>query len=152
MTGLRVYDSIIKTNSTTIENDSHMLAGKKILLVEDDKFFSELIAQKMKSVKIEVAYAPTGDDAIPMLQKDIPDVVLLDLMLPGNLDGFGVLEHIRGDEKLKGIPVIIVSNLSRPEDIDRCMKLGAFRYLVKASIIPSDIIGHITSVFTSKVK
>lgn len=127
------------------------LAGKKVLLVEDDNFFVDLVAQKL-SAHCTFDSVGTGEDAMAKLQKEVPDIVLLDIMLPGGMDGFAVLEKMKADENLKKIPVIILSNLSRPADIERGMKLGAFRYLVKASIVPSDIVGHIVSVFGSPIK
>jgi CheY-like chemotaxis protein len=128
------------------------IAGKKVLLVEDDKFYVDLVARKLSNSNCTFSYDSSGDNALVSLQKNIPDVILLDIMLPGTIDGFGVLEKIKKDDKLKNIPVIILSNLSGPQDIERGMKLGAFRYLVKSSIVPSDIIKHIESVFISGVK
>lgn len=127
-------------------NESH-IAGKKVLLVEDDKFYIDLIAQKLLSSKCNFSYVLSGEEALARLQKDVPDVLLLDIMLPGGIDGFGVLEKIRADEKLKNIPVIILSNLSDPQNIDKGMKLKVFRYVVKSSIVPSDIVKYIESVF-----
>lgn len=127
--------------------DTHQLAGKKILLVEDDLFFSKLVDKKLSNSQCIFNHVDTGDEALVFLQSNVPDVIILDIMLPGSLDGFGVLKKIKADFKLKNIPVIILSNLSSPTDIERGISLGAFRYLVKASITPNDIISHVASVF-----
>jgi len=132
--------------------DSSHIAGKKILLVEDDHLYVDLIARKLTNSKCTFLFVYSGEEAIDVIQKNTPDVILLDVMLPGSIDGFGVLEKIKKDDKFKDIPVIILSNLSGPKDIERGMNLGAFRYLVKSSIVPSDILGHLESVFISKVK
>lgn len=127
------------------------LEGKKVLLVEDDLFFTKLVDKKLSNSKCIFNHVGTGDSAIKFLHDNVPDVVLLDIMLPGGLDGFGVLKKMKEDERLKNIPVIILSNLSSPADIERGMSLGAFRYLVKASITPNDILNHVASVFGMKI-
>lgn len=123
------------------------LAGKKVLLVEDDLFFTKLVDKKLSSSQCIFSHVGTGNDAVTFLKDHVPDVVLLDIMLPGGLDGFGVLKKMKEDDRLKNVPVIILSNLSSPADIERGMSLGAFRYLVKASITPNDILSHVASVF-----
>ncbi len=130
-----------------IDQTHGQLAGKKVLLVEDDKFFTTLITKQLSNSKCVSSNVGTGDAAIEFLKTDIPDVILLDIMLPGSMDGFGVLKKIKEDEKYKNIPVIILSNLSSPTDIEKGMSLGAFRYLIKASMIPSEITSHLASVF-----
>src|ERR1700690_492685 len=111
------------------ENMNDKLAGKKVFLVEDDEFFVKLVAKKLDESKCVFGSAGTGVEAMAYLQNNIPDVVILDLMLPGGLDGFGVLQKMKKDDRLKKIPVIILSNLSGPADIQKGMDLGAFRYL-----------------------
>lgn len=128
------------------------LAGKKVLLVEDDLFFTTLISKQLSASHCDFHNVLTGDDAIKFLEKNTPDVILLDVMLPGSLDGFGVLKKMKDDERLKKIPVIVLSNLSSPTDIEKGMSLGAFRYLIKASMIPSEIIGHLASVFNIRIE
>ena len=127
--------------------DDTKINGKKILLVEDDTFYANLISQKLAHAECHLSYVASGEDAIKQLEKEIPDVIVLDIILPGSMDGFAVLEKMRADDKFKNIPVIILSNLSRLQDIEKGMKLGAFRYLVKASVAPSEIVSNIASVF-----
>jgi DNA-binding response OmpR family regulator len=125
--------------------------GKKVFLVEDDLFFTKLVDKKLSNSRCEFSHAGTGDEALKFLQNNTPDVVLLDIMLPGGLDGFAVLKKMKEDDKLKNIPVIILSNLSSSADVERGMSLGAFRYLVKASITPNDIVSHLASVFGVRI-
>lgn len=135
-----------------IDKVDGQLAGKKVLLVEDDLFFTTLISDQLVASQCDFNNVLTGDDAIKFLEKNTPDVILLDIMLPGTLDGFAVLKKMKDDERLKKIPVIILSNLSSPADIEKGMSLGAFRYLIKASMIPSEIIGHLASVFNIRIQ
>lgn len=118
---------------------------KKILIVEDDKFLRELIAQKLLKENYDIAEAVDGERGIEAVKKEKPDLVLLDLILPG-IDGFGVLAKIKEDPELAKIPIIILSNLGQKEDIERGLKLGADDYLIKAHFTPGEIIEKIKGV------
>lgn len=111
----------------------------KILLVEDDKFLRELIARKLTQEQYEVVQVADGEEALKQIGKEKPDLVLLDLILPG-IDGFEVLAKIEEDVKVAAVPVIILSNLGQKEDVERGLKLGAVDYLVKAHFTPNEII------------
>ena len=111
----------------------------KILIVEDDKFLRELIVRKLSKENFETIEALDGETAIPLLKEQKPDLVLLDLILPG-MDGFEILSKIKADSSIANIPVIILSNLGQREDVEKGMKLGAVDYLVKAHFTPNEII------------
>lgn len=66
------------------------------------------------------------------------------------MDGFAILEKIKADPDFKDIPVIILSNLSQPEDIEKGIRLGAFRYLTKALVTPTEIVESIESALSTK--
>ena len=117
----------------------------KILVVEDDQFLRELIVQKLTNEKYEVLEAVDGQRAVTMIQEEHPDLVLLDLILPGT-DGFEVLRKIREGATTKTIPVIILSNLGNKEDIEKGKKLGAVDYLIKAHFTPGEVVSRIKSV------
>lgn len=114
----------------------------KILVIEDDKFLRELIARKLREENYEVAEAFDGEEGIKKVKEERPDLILLDLILPG-IDGFEVLEKIGQDPQISEIPVIILSNLGQRDDIERGLKLGAIDYLVKAHFTPGEIIEKI---------
>lgn len=115
---------------------------KTILIIEDDKFLRELIAQKLIKEGYEISEAIDGEEGIKKIQEEKPDLVLLDLILPG-IDGFEVLSKMREDPSLAPIPVIILSNLGQKEDVERGLKLGAIDYLIKAHFTPGEIIEKI---------
>jgi DNA-binding response OmpR family regulator len=117
----------------------------KILVVEDDKFLRELISQKLTKEQYEVVVAQDGEEGVAKAKEEKPDMVLLDLILPG-IDGFGVLEKIKEDESVASVPVIILSNLGQREDIERGLKLGATDFLVKAHFTPGEIIEKIRTI------
>ena len=113
-------------------------ASVRVLVVEDDKLLSSLVVRKLKSDKFDVLYAPNGEDALVLLEKELPQVILLDILLPG-IDGFEVLKRVKANEKLKGIPVVILSNLGQESDIEQGKRLGAIAFLVKASLTLDEI-------------
>lgn len=121
----------------------------KILVVEDDKFLRDLITQKLAREGYDVVSAVDGEDGIIKVKEHKPDIVLLDLILPG-IDGFEVLAKIKEDEELSDIPVIILSNLGQRDDVDRGIKLGATDFLIKAHFTPSEIIEKIEAVMKDK--
>lgn len=116
-----------------------------ILIVEDDKFLRELIVQKLIKEKYEVSEAIDGEQGIRKIKEEKPDLVLLDLILPG-IDGFEVLSKMKDEPGLSSIPVIILSNLGQKEDVERGLKLGAVDYLIKAHFTPGEIIEKMKKV------
>jgi len=116
--------------------------AKTILIVEDDKFLRELITQKLIKEGYETSEAIDGEEGIKKIKEEKPDLVLLDLILPG-IDGFEVLSKMKEDPALAQIPVIILSNLGQKEDVERGLKLGAVDYLIKAHFTPGEIIEKI---------
>jgi len=115
---------------------------KTILIVEDDKFLRELIVQKLIREQYEVVEAIDGEQGIKKIKEEKPDLILLDLILPG-IDGFEVLSRMKDDPEISSIPTIILSNLGQKEDVERGLKLGAADYLIKAHFTPGEIIEKI---------
>lgn len=119
--------------------------AKTILIIEDDKFLRELIAQKLIKENYEVSEAVDGEEGMKKIKEEKPALVLLDLILPG-IDGFEVLSRMKEESILSQIPVIILSNLGQKEDVERGLKLGAVDYLIKAHFTPGEIIEKIKNV------
>ncbi len=121
----------------------------KILVVEDDKFLRELITQKLKRENHDVREAVDGEDGVKKIEEEKPDIILLDLILPG-IDGFEVLSKIKKNPERKDVPVIILSNLGQRDDVERGLKLGAVDFLIKAHFTPGEIIEKIEKVLKDK--
>jgi DNA-binding response OmpR family regulator len=119
----------------------------KILIVEDDKFLRELIAKKLKNEGFDVVEAVNGEEGLKKIKEERPDLVLLDLILPG-IDGFEVLARVKEDPNLAQIPVIILSNLGQREEVERGLKLGARDYLIKAHFTPGEIVEKIKNILS----
>lgn len=114
----------------------------KILLVEDDNFLREICAKKLLKQEFVVIEAINGEEALRKIKKTLPDIVLLDIILPV-IDGFEVLKKIREYEETKQIPVIMLSNLGQKEDVQKAFDLGANNYLIKAHFTTEDIVNKI---------
>lgn len=129
-------------------SDISALSGKKILVVEDDQFLSAVLLKKLQNEKCEVSHAMTAEEAITKsLEK--PDIVLLDLILPG-ANGLDILKKIKENPDTKATPVVILSNLSQQEDMDRAKELGAEKFLVKAMSTPEDILALVAEILSKK--
>lgn len=116
--------------------------AKKILIVEDDRFLRELIARKLTAEGFNIAEAVDGEDGLRKIKEEKPDLVLLDLILPG-IDGFEVLAKAKDDPAIASTPIIILSNLGQREEVEKGLKLGAADYLVKAHFTPGEIVEKI---------
>lgn len=123
----------------------------KILLIEDDKFLRELIIQKLGKEGYDVAEAVEGESGIAKMKEEKPDLVLLDLILPG-IDGFEVLSRMKKDSELSPVPVVILSNLGQRDDVQKGIDLGAEDYLIKAHFTPGEIVEKIREVLEQQRK
>ena len=101
-----------------------------ILLVEDDLFFQNFYSKKLLEHGFKVSVAGDGNEALSKMKVEIPDIVLLDLILPKK-DGFEVLKEVSLSDKLNRVPIIVFSTLGQKEDVDRAKKLGAVDYVNK---------------------
>jgi len=137
------------SGQTKKESNAALLAQKKILWVEDDQFLSSILATKLAHDGCTGIYAANGEEALKLAEKEIPDAILLDLLLPG-MSGFEVLKALHENPHLSSIPVIVLSNLAQKEDVDRTKAYGAVKYLVKAEHDLDDIIGEVVQVLNTK--
>jgi len=120
---------------------------KTVLLVEDDKFLSTLLKNRLEKEGFSVIHAVNGEEAINILRANPakPNLVLLDIILPKK-NGFEVLEEIKLDLELKALPIIIISNLGQDDDLARGKELGALQYYVKAQTSIDDLVSKVRSL------
>ncbi len=119
-----------------------MANNNKILLVEDDLSLLKIYSNKLKINGFVVSLATTGDEALRKAQVERPNIILLDLILPGK-DGFLVLEQLKLNTETKEIPVVVLSNLGQTTDIERARTLGAIDYLIKSDVSLVDLVEKI---------
>jgi len=115
---------------------------QKILIAEDDQFLSKIYKIKLEKAGYSVVIAPDGNQAIKEISKSLPDLILLDLMMPVK-DGFTTLEEIKKNPRWTKIPIIVASNLGQPEDIEKAKKLGADDFIVKSDTSLSNVVDKI---------
>lgn len=123
----------------------------KILIVEDDKFLSELISTKLTKEGYEVSIALDGETGLEKAKTEKPGILLLDILLPG-ISGFEVLEQIKKstDPEVKNIPVLILSNFGQESKVQQGLSLGAVDYLVKANFTTGEIVEKIRAITAKK--
>ncbi len=110
--------------------DSKMIRDKLILVAEDDPTTRQLVGRVVQRGGHRAALAQDGVQAVTLLKRARPDLIILDLKMP-RMDGFGLLELLNRYERAAAIPVIILTGSSSPLDIDRCLVAGVDDYLVK---------------------
>lgn len=121
----------------------------KVLVIEDDQLMAGLLAEKLAKADFEVRLAADGEAGMKELEKDLPDIILLDLILPG-VSGFEILAKIKEDERTKAIPVVILSNLGSREEVEKGLKLGAESYLIKANVLIDEVVKKIRDTVAKK--
>jgi len=114
----------------------------KILVVEDEVSLQKSLTEFLEEEKFEVISALDGEKGLAMAQKEKPDLILLDIILPKK-DGYEVLAELKQAEQTKRIPVILLTNLEGPEDVEKAFEKGASTYLVKSNYKLEDIVRKI---------
>lgn len=117
---------------------------KKILIVEDDKFLRETLAKKFVAIGMKVEAGVDGKNGLDILKTFVPEIVILDLLLP-DIDGFGFLTEMKKDPKFAGVPVIVLSNLDKPDDMQKAKGLGAKDFMVKSNFTLNEIVNRVKS-------
>lgn len=112
--------------------------AKKILVVEDEPSIQKAVAEALTLDNYEVATAFDGEQAMGLVKEFKPDLILLDLILPGK-NGFEVLKELKTMDEFSRVPVVILSNLGDEEEIQQGMNLGATDYLIKADYDLSEV-------------
>ncbi|MEK7631764.1 MAG: response regulator [Patescibacteria group bacterium] len=118
-------------------------SGKStILLVEDDTFLAGMYVTKLELEGFRVVLASDGEQAVTLAEREVPDIILLDIVLPKK-SGFDVLKEVKANPKTKPVPVILLTNLGQKEDVQKGLKLGAVDYLIKAHFMPSEVVAKV---------
>lgn len=109
------------------------------MIVEDDSFVMDIYQTKLSDAGFATLEAVNGSEALKILEKEIPDLILLDILMPV-MDGIEVLKNIKNNDKFKNIPVILLTNLSQQDEVNRGLELGAKDYLIKSHFTPSEVL------------
>lgn len=121
-----------------------MTNSKTILIVEDEELLAKTIGKKLTSAGYNVLYAENGDTGLTQAKEGKPDLILLDILLPG-INGFQMLEQLIHDVGEKGMPhVIVMSNSEASIRSDEILKLGVKDSLIKSNLTPEEILQKVT--------
>ena len=122
---------------------------KKIVLADDEQFIAIAYNDGLTRAGFQVFVANDGEAALLQVKTHLPDMVLLDLIMPKK-DGFTVLKELKATPELAKIPVLILSNLSQATDAEEAKKLGAVDFVVKSDISLQDLIDRINQLLGTK--
>lgn len=123
----------------------------QILVAEDDKLYAKVYQNKLTKEGYAVTVVGNGTDAVKKTKEIMPNLVLLDLIMP-EMDGFEVLKRIKADDTTKKVRVVVMSNLGQDSDILRAKELGAEEYFVKANVSIMDLMEKIKSYVGEGIK
>ncbi len=118
---------------------------KKILIIEDEHYLAEMYKMKLEFAGYKVYIADDGYEGVAAAKKELPDLILLDIVMPG-MNGYKVLETLQQDPKTSGLKVVVFSNLGQADEIKQAMKDGAMKYLIKANLTPNQLLEEIEKV------
>jgi CheY-like chemotaxis protein len=123
-------------------------APKRIVLAEDDRFLRRAAEAALRRAGHSVTAAADGEEALRLTRETIPDLLLLDLIMP-KLQGFEVLKALKEDPATAGIPVIVLSNLGQDSDVQRALDGGALAYLIKADLALEELVRRVAEALKS---
>lgn len=118
---------------------------KKILIVEDDVFIRDIYQVKFSQEGFDVTTAENGLEAVKKLELSVPDIMLLDIIMP-YMDGMEVLKKIKSNDAWKEIPIIMLTNISEKEKVNEGMEQGVNDYLIKSHFTPSEVVQKVNTL------
>ncbi|MDD5415860.1 MAG: response regulator [Candidatus Daviesbacteria bacterium] len=118
---------------------------KQILIIEDEQVLLELLSDKFKDSGFIVSEATSAEDGIKKALQNLPDLILLDILLP-KMNGLTMLKKLRQDPWGETVPVIILSNLSDQKKVSEAIEIGVYDFLVKSEVKLADIVKQVSEV------
>jgi CheY-like chemotaxis protein len=124
----------------------------KILFVEDEPNHIAIYQTKLVQEGFDFMAAKTGEEAVPMIKVEKPDLILLDILLPGDKNGIDVLAKLKEDPATKNIPIIVFTNYDEKEFREQASGLGANAFVLKSDVTPSEMVAKIRQILEEKLK
>lgn len=121
-----------------------------ILLIEDDPVIAKLYKERLEREKLHVITTNTGEEGLLLALQMKPDLILLDLLLPGK-DGVDVLRILKSEIETKSIPVIIITAVLDETRRDQTLRAGALDHIIKTEVKPVDLVTKVKSVIEHKL-
>lgn len=138
------------TNQMSSDINNNPEHKPTVLLVEDDQLLINMYKTKFESDGFEVFMATDGAAGLTAASAHRPDAIVLDIMMP-KLSGIEFLRELNKDDWIKGIPVIVLSNLSQQEEAKQALELGAKEYLIKATLTPGQVVQKIRNYLQKQI-
>jgi DNA-binding response OmpR family regulator len=123
--------------------------GKRVLVVEDDRFLRRASEAALRKAGFDVVTAVDGEEGLRLARSERPALILLDMLMP-KLTGLEVLRALKGDPATRAIPVLILSNSSREQDVQEVLGLGADDYLVKANLSLQELEARVVALMDGR--
>lgn len=120
----------------------------KILIVEDDPLMMRIYARVFDIEGYAVATAVDGEEGFLQVHKDIPALILLDVMMP-KMNGLQLLEKLKADPTTQKVPVIMLTNLAGQADAETAIAKGAIKYIIKSEYEPKQIVDMVKALLTT---
>ncbi len=127
------------------------LANVKVLIAEDDPLLAGLLGKRLAAAGGILYHEADGARILDIVKEQHPDIVVLDIMLPG-MSGYDVLKAVKSDDTTKDIPVLLLSNLGQEEDIEKSKELGAAGFMIKATVSLDEVVDKIIQILLQSKK
>lgn len=124
-------------------------AGATVLLVEDDALLRKAAESALRRDGFRVLAAANGEEALQTVASEVPDLILLDLVMPG-IQGYDVLRALKSNPGTAGVPVVILTNLGQGTEVQRAMKAGATAYAIKAELALQELTALVRKVLLTR--
>ena len=118
--------------------------AKKILFIEDDQGFFNIFSVPLKMKGYDVIHVADGNQGVAKVLSEKPDLILLDIVLPGT-SGLDILKELKENSETKDIKIVMLTNFGNDDNINKAMQYGADDYLMKYNVVPSELPGKIAS-------
>lgn len=120
----------------------------KVLIIEDDSLIVKVYSTRLKADGHQVFSAGDGEEGLALAKKEVPGVILLDIMMP-KISGLEVLAELKKSPATAKIPVLVYSNLAKEEEVTKAKSLGAREFIVKADLTPHQVVAKLESYLAS---
>lgn len=120
---------------------------QRVLIIEDEPAYQHMLQSAFEKENFEVIVKALGKQGIFEIKDHRPDIILLDIMLPGGTNGFDFLEELEANPQTKNIPVIIITNLDSEENVAK--KIGAAFYFIKSQTTVEQIVAKTKQLLSS---
>jgi DNA-binding response OmpR family regulator len=121
----------------------------RVLLAEDDRFLRKAAETMLKRAGFTIIPAADGEEALRLAREHVPDLMLLDLIMP-KMQGFDVLKELKAAPETAGIPVIVLSNLGQDSDVQLARERGAHDYIIKSNIALEQLVERVRAFFAER--